>query len=771
MGQSFARGGHDAFRRPKVRAVPREFLHFILFGLDGLAVGIGGWIAARVVAPGASGTLERVVAWGLTTLGWLVASGVVLGAVGGLGPLGFAAAHGLGLGVLLGWRGGRVRQDAADAREALRGVRSWGGWTPSGLAAAGLGLAWVALGALALWAQPAVYDALAYRLPRIAGWLQEGRVVFFGTDDPRLDYMTVGPDLVMAWLIAPWTGGYLPVALAQWAGGGLALVVTVGLARDVGLGRGAAIGAAALMMGMANVAVQFTSAHTDLFTAGIGAAALWLGGRAWGRGEAPVLAGWGVGLALGSKGTVLYLVPTVVGWCTLLAWRRRVSVGWWVRGAGAAAVGTLVFAGPTYWSNLRHFGGPFGPAAQVQQHHGGSFVEKLGPNLRSALIQSLEPHSQPGPWAAAAGAAGARLAAGEADDDRLMWGGLRRQGTLRGIMMRATPDADVVTFGVLPLLLFAGAVVRAVRRDSSGARQVLAWGVGLAVFAVFFHGMQRWHPFGYRYFVLVAPWLAAGAAWGLEAFPGRWRVGGWVVAVIAGLWVGGEVNVRALQTGWRAAVRPEAYAPYRVAEEWRRWVRGLEPVGGALTVALPENRPLAAFFRDATATPRPVRLVALSAERFATAEGAARAHGGWVIVPAATYLGREGGAVTRVWLDGGDEAGAFSLAAYRVSAPGEGAGLVVYRCRPGSGASQPHWSLLVRPGVGGRVAVKIENEAAEVRAGRIRTAGGVMPFTLGGRAATTMLVPLRPGEVSEIVVEFAAGGALPRVTAEEPVGP
>eukprot|EP01035_Chromulina_nebulosa_P037711 gene37711-50908_t len=298
-----------------------------------------------------------------------------------------------------------------------------------------------------------------------------------------------------------------------------------------------------------------------------------------------------------------------------------------------------------------HIAQHFGDASHVTggiyffERAGGSFFEKLGPNLRSAAIQALEPHSQPWPWSAAAGAAGAWLAASEVDDDRLMWGGLRRQGTLRGIMARATPDADVVTFGVLPLLLFAGAVLRAVRRDSSGARQVWAWGVGLAVFVIFFHGMQRWHPFGYRYFVLVAPWLAAGAAWGLGLWPGRWRVGAWAVVVTAGLLVAGTVSVSALQTGWRAVVRPEAYAPYRVAEEWRRWVRGLEPVGGGLTVALPENRPLAAFFRDVTETPRPVRLVALSAERFATAEGAARAHGGWVIVPAATYLGREGGAV------------------------------------------------------------------------------------------------------------------------------
>jgi hypothetical protein len=82
----------------------------------------------------------------------------------------------------------------------------------------------------------------------------------------------------MAWFLGASREGYALLVLPQAIGGILAIGATIALARQSGLGRGPALLAGGLLLGMANVAAQFTAAQTDLFTTGVFAAAfaLWL---------------------------------------------------------------------------------------------------------------------------------------------------------------------------------------------------------------------------------------------------------------------------------------------------------------------------------------------------------------------------------------------------------------------------------------------------------------------------------------------------------------
>ena len=318
------------------------------FTLDALLVAWLAWLRVRMVARDGSG-LEKALAWGLTALLLIAGAGVLLGVFRGLGLAGFLAKHGAFAVLVHVLRRRQQPEDFAAARQFPRELWQDLAATPAERAAA-LGLAVVAVAFLVLasTAQPVVFDALTYRLSRVGHWLQEGRIGAIATDDARLNYMPVAPDLIMAWLMTATTAGFPLVAVAQTLGGLLALGATAGLARLTGLGRLPALGAAALLLGLPNVAPQFTSAYTDLFKAGVLAAGyvLWLSALRRGRGS--WLGGAAAGLALGAKGTVVYFAPGLVlatAWFRLAPPRPPRRLGVDVRG-GRGGVRALRAADP-----------------------------------------------------------------------------------------------------------------------------------------------------------------------------------------------------------------------------------------------------------------------------------------------------------------------------------------------------------------------------------------------------------------------------------------
>jgi len=114
------------------------------------------------------------------------------------------------------------------------------------------------------------------------------------------------------------------------------------------------------------------------------------------------------------------------------------------------------------------------------------------------------------------------------------------------------------------------------------------------------------------------------------------------------------------ETGWKSIVQPENLVVYFAAMKWREWSQDLDHAGDPLLLALPEERPLAAFYRH-----WPPRVVAFKPEpgnNMLTAEDFVRGEKGWVIVPATRFIGREGHVAAKVLLFDGNENSIFSLA-------------------------------------------------------------------------------------------------------------
>jgi len=673
----------------------------MIFLVDTAVVMLSAWLLVRWLAGDLRSLLERTLAWGLAGFTLVAGAGVLLGATGGLGQPGFLLVHAAMLGLLLAVRRSQwssdwvaLRRLAQDIGQVLRtpGAEAW---------LAGLMMVLAAgLVALAFFSNPVVFDALTYRLSRVGQWLQDGRITVIATDDARLNYMPVVPDLVMAWLLTIMPGGYKAAAVAQAIGGILALGATMGLARLTGMSRCAALGAAGLLLGMANVAPQFTSAYTDLFTAGVLAAAFYLWLAALKRGGGSWLGGAGAGLALGAKGTVVYFAPGLllaVGW---LAWRHRAGRAAWTRTLLGGVLAAAVFVLPVLVRNARAYGGVLGPEEFVVWHHGktpglrGS-EEKLRLNLTSSFAQLCEPNSQPPWWRAAIRTLGESVIRQLPEKDPYAFDDLNRRANLEKIYAVAAPDADVASTGVLlPGFGLMAVVMAWRRRRTPDGEMALVWAAAVAAFVVFMHWRVQWHPYLFRFIVLVTPWLAVLVAWWLGTLPRLPRVVAWTVVAVTGLHGFGAAMLDTYQSGWPAVTRPAQSVGFHLYQNWRDWSAGLDRPAGALRPALPMNLPLAAFYRHEPLRPvSPLRLSALAA---AHAEDAVRADDGWLIVPAAKFIGREGAVMGRTWLYEGDERHAFSLAAYRALGAGERPVPMLYRNRLAGTDAAWRRELLVR---------------------------------------------------------------------------
>lgn len=727
--------------------------------LDAVLVAWAAWLAVRAIAAQARG-LERALGWGLAALMLIVGAGVLLGATGGLGLRGFLAVHGVALALLLGVRRRHWRDDAAAVRALPREL--WGELAASPvervlvLLLGAVGLSFLVL---ASTAQPVVFDALTYRLSRVGHWLQEGRIVSIATDDARLNYMAVAPDVVMAWLLTGTSAGFHLAALAQAFGGLLALGATIGLARLTGLSRLGALGAAGLLLGLPNVTPQFTSAYTDLFTTGVLASGYYLWFAALQRGQGSWLGGAAAGLALGSKGTVVYFAPGLVLVTAWLAWRYRAGLAAWGRTFAGGVLAVAVFVLPLLVRNHEAYGHLLGPPEFIAWHQGKGSDEKLRLNLTSAFVQACEPNSQPPWWRGPVAQVGAGVMRSLPRQDPYAFDGIDRRANLEKIYAVDAPDADVASTGVwLPALALVAATVAWRRRRERDAGLALAWAVALAGFVLFLHWRLQWHPYLFRFLVLGAPWLAVLVAWWLQSLPRRLGALAWAAAAAVALHGFSAAMTDTYQSGWPATMRPGQSTGYHVFSHLRAWARTLDRPGEPLRPALAVNAPLAAFYRlESGRWVAPEKLSALAGRR---AEDVVRPGAGWLIVPVAEFLGHEGRVLGRTWLFDGDEHHPYSVAAWRALQPGEVPEPLLYRNRVAPQDGGLRRELLIRGWGSEPVRLQLHNAGAAAVKLAVSTPLGRAQYELAGGKELLLGVDLPPEGRVPVAIDYPADATI-----------
>lgn len=724
----------------------------LVFSADAVLVAWAAWLGVCAAGLHRRGLVESSLGWLLLSLAWIAASGVLLGLGGGLGRTGFFILHAAGLAALLAGR----RSWREDGRHWLDWLAAWGrllrGGTVEGRLAGGLIVILLLLAVLSAQVEPIVFDALTYRLSRIGAWLQDGTIRHFATDDPRLNYMPVAPDVVIAWLLGATNAGFYLAPWSQLAGGLLLLGATFGLARTAGLARRNALGAVAVVLGMANVAVQFTTVQSDLFTAGVFAAGYLLWHRALVRGEGSWVGGVGVALAVGSKGTMFYLAPGAALWVGWLVWQHRDKWRALVPTAAGLGVAALILVVPGYWRNQATYGSLFGPRDAVVLHHGefaspAHYAEKAVQNLGTSAVQLLEPTAQPFWLQDVSRAAGERLAGRmPAEADAYVFIGQSRRGQLERVMQLAAPDADVVTCGIISVVLFLGGLLTAVvARKREGAGQILVWGAGVLIYLLVQHGLVQWHHWAFRFMVLAAPWVAVAGVWGLGALPRKLRVAVWAVVLVSAAEVFVMVQARTNQAAWPALTQPERSASYFYYRNWRTWAGQLDRADAPLRLAFPIDHALASFYR--LDPPRSVAIERLSDIKALTAEAAVGSAPGWLVVPLEQFMGREGRVMGRTEL--------FNLAAYRKLQPGERPQPLLYSYRARKMGEMLRDELLLRTWADAPVRLEFFNPRATVCRFELRTPTATLTKEVPAGARLVVEVPVPADIPAWVTIDYA----------------
>jgi hypothetical protein len=137
---------------------------------------------------------------------------------------------------------------------------------------------------------------------------------------------------------------------------------------------------------------------------------------------------------------------------------------------------------------------------------------------------------------------------------------------------------------------------------------------------------------------------------------------------------------------------------------------------------------------------------------------------GWLIVPAAKFIGREGAVMGRTWLYEGDEHHAFSLAAYRALGAGERPAPMLYRNRLTGTDTTLRRELLVRTWGGEPVQLDLINTGGSAANFTLGTPLGGTTGALPPGARLRIEVPLPTDRVSLITIDLpkpAAGAAAP----------
>ena len=208
------------------------------------------------------------------------------------------------------------------------------------LVAVGLAAAYVVV--LALATPPVTWDSLRYHLTRAALWRQDGAVGYIADAyDTRLNANPPNAEVLQTFVLELARDETL-TAFVQFSAWLACFAAVVALARRIGLTRAEAAFGGAVFLLLPIVVLQSSTTQNDLVVASLLLAATVFATRdSW---RELALAGVAVGLAVGTKVTVVYAAPIVLA-VVLLSEPRRA----WARRTAALAVGTAAGA---YWYGL-----------------------------------------------------------------------------------------------------------------------------------------------------------------------------------------------------------------------------------------------------------------------------------------------------------------------------------------------------------------------------------------------------------------------------------
>lgn len=397
----------------------------------------------------------------------------------------------------------------------LFSIRAWPDLWVLGL---GVAVAYLVGAYLVLIVPPNNWDSMTYHLSRVGYWLQHNSFYPWPTPNPRQISFPMNAEIGILWTVLFWGTDQL-AGFVQWLAVPASMVAIVGLARMLGSTRAQSVFAALIWATFTEIVLQSTTTQNDLVASAFFVSMvylLYLGLRSNRRGVL-LLSGLALGLALGTKATVLFLLPGLA-LTVIMLWLRHGKQGFrqlfvWAEAslAGFLLVGAYVFA-----LNLLVYGHPLGPPSLIDSHvrSSASRLEMLTTNTIRYLYQAVDPTGLPDavadPLQKIKADAGTQIFS-------LLNIPINSTATVRSqafnLYNRPGLHEDLAWFGPLSFLLLMPAMIY---QSSVGVTKKEPYRLGLIAISLSLllslSFWQPWTPYKNRYFVLAiticAPFLA-----------------------------------------------------------------------------------------------------------------------------------------------------------------------------------------------------------------------------------------------------------------------
>jgi 4-amino-4-deoxy-L-arabinose transferase-like glycosyltransferase len=312
---------------------------------------------------------------------------------------------------LVWWRAGKPSLKAPWTDQEGRFLpkefwRSWKRWPDLWVLTSGVALAFL-FSAVLIWVVPPNNnDSLSTHMSRIGYWLQRG--AFFPWPSQRTWQITypVNMQLQIFWTVLFLRSDRI-VEIVQWLGALAALAAVFGLARLLGASRPQALFAALLYATFPEIILESTTTQNDLVAGTLFAAMLYLLFLGLSRRNSGVLAlsGLALGLGLGTKQTLLFLIPGLAMTLALILVYGRTAIRSLFRNlvfwGVSALVAFMLFGVYMFIVNQVSFGTPMGPETAVDAQTGGqtrqSLLQNLTFNTFRLAYQFIDPTGLPDP--------------------------------------------------------------------------------------------------------------------------------------------------------------------------------------------------------------------------------------------------------------------------------------------------------------------------------------------------------------------------------------
>lgn len=476
-------------------------------------------------------------------------------------------------------------------------------------------LTWIMLGTLfivgitALFSVPLNYDSHCYRITRIGYWLQVESIKHFAGFDSRQNYAMFNGDLCMLWVTAPFKLGYPGVNFVQFIAGVTLLWVVWVLAIQLQLSCHARLAAVWMLLGMPVFFAQMMTSQNDIIAAAfIGAGIVFA--IAGIKNNKFVLLSWlGIALALGTKGTLFYWGPGLLGMGVLWLCFYRPPRIYYIRQVFAGSLCLLIFAAPRFIENYVNYKNPFAAEEDLHIAHGeaGTSMAKTFANAVSLSAQFTAPNSNPfflEPLLKPVTAAFITFIPEEMDQQGTMHGSSRRSHLERmneSSDKKSVPDLGSLGMGcvILSFTAICLTFLRVIKkRQIEQSFLLLSLTGSTLIFFIMLCTFFEWSPYTLRYFVLIAPILAVvSSIWIDKLAISKVEDIAITVVFLYSFSVNADVYFNGFNSGFENLVFRDKTRTHTVFRAQQQMILALIPDGSRVAVSLPYNPLHSGLFR------------------------------------------------------------------------------------------------------------------------------------------------------------------------------